>query len=275
MRKTLASVDLDIWYVLEESVYLESIIELKNRVIAATVIILWASIWIVLIVAYRIARPIRDLTDATKDMQESEYSAPLNYKKTGDEVSDLGQRFEEMRLHIEGLISRDPLSGLFNRRYLMHALEIEINKAKRGEQPLCCLMMDLDHFKNVNDTYGHQCGDKVIQTTAEIIQRSLRNYDICARYGGEEFVVILPMTTLQAAKEVAERIRETVQNSPVEWEGETISPTVSVGVSVFATASDDSNGEVMIGVADEALYLAKRAGRNCVMDGTSVANLME
>ncbi len=260
----MPELNVRLWYVLPDQVYLESIIELKNRVIAATIIILWCSIWIVLIVAHKIAHPIRALSAATHGMQISEYSVPLKYKDTGDEVGDLGSRFEGMRLHIEGLISKDALSGLYNRRYLMHALELEVSKAMRGHQPLCCLMMDLDHFKQVNDTYGHQCGDAVIKNAAQVIQASLRNYDVSARYGGEEFVVLLPMTTISDAVDVAERIRATIEKSPVHWEGQEVKATMSIGLSPFINQGD-TDGAAMINAADDALYSAKRSGRNRVV----------
>lgn len=263
VRDRLPSLELDLWYLIPEANFLASLIELKNRVIVATIIILWASIWVVLIIAHQISRPIRHLSQATEDMQKSDYSVPLEFSNSGDEIGDLGQRFEDMRGHIEGLIFKDPLSNLYNRRYLMHALESEISKASRHQQPMSCLMMDLDHFKQVNDTYGHQCGDEVIKQAAAHVQGMLRDYDICARYGGEEFVVILPMTDTKTAYQVAERIRQAVDQLEIEWEGQTYSPTISVGVSQLQTDADDP-GLAMINCADEALYRAKHGGRNRV-----------
>ena len=264
IHDSLPRSQLDLWYLIPESEFLASLIELKNRVVVATIIILWASIWVVLIIAHKISGPIRHLSRATEAMQKTEYSKPLKFAKTGDEISDLGQRFEDMRSHIEGLIFKDPLSNLFNRRYLMHALETEIGKSIRKQHALCCLMMDLDHFKQVNDTFGHQCGDEVIRQAAITVQGMLRNYDICARYGGEEFIVILPETEVEAATLVAERIRQAVEQLQIEWEGELYSPTMSVGVSQLDVTPDDP-GLMMINAADEALYLAKRGGRNQVV----------
>lgn len=161
------------------------------------------------------------------------------------------------------LSSVDPLTKLFNRRYFMQALEAEYARSVRYATPLSFLMLDIDHFKRLNDTYGHQAGDEVLRGLADLLRVRVRGSDVAGRYGGEEFCVLLPHTGLQGAAELAERIRAAVEGTPIEARGERLGITVSVGAAAcpgprVATADD------LIRLADEALYEAKAAGRNRV-----------
>ncbi|MEW6486863.1 MAG: diguanylate cyclase [Thermodesulfobacteriota bacterium] len=161
------------------------------------------------------------------------------------------------------LSSVDPLTKLFNRRYFMQALEAEYARSARYGTPLAFLMLDIDHFKRLNDTYGHQAGDEVLRGLADLLRVRVRGTDVAGRYGGEEFCVLLPHTGLPGAAELAERIRAAVEGTPIEARGERLGITVSVGAAAcpgprVATADD------LIRLADEALYEAKAAGRNRV-----------
>jgi diguanylate cyclase (GGDEF)-like protein len=127
---------------------------------------------------------------------------------------------------------------------------------------MAVIMADLDHFKDVNDTYGHQAGDTVLQETARRMVSSCRAYDFVGRYGGEEFLVVVPTTELEAAAELAERLRQSVSAQPINVAGAAISATLSLGVAVLASGSDQS--ACLLRQADEALYAAKKAGRNRV-----------
>ena len=172
--------------------------------------------------------------------------------------------FENARLYREAqeLAVTDGLTRLMLRRPLMERLDLELKRAAEQDAPFSLVMMDIDHFKSVNDTYGHPAGDLVLREAAAIVKRSVRDVDVCGRYGGEEFVVLLPQTPLDGAKLVAERIREAVASRGFELRGEKRKVTVSLGV---ATAPDHgSEARALIGAADEALYQSKQGGRDRV-----------
>jgi diguanylate cyclase (GGDEF)-like protein len=157
----------------------------------------------------------------------------------------------------------DPLTGLANRRAFFQQADAAFAIASRYQRPLALLMIDLDHFKRVNDGYGHAAGDAVLVRTANCIRHSVRHADLPARLGGEEFVVMLPETTLTEALETAERIRNSIeQSAPVEFEGHGIAVTASVGVAMMR--SDSKDIEAILNEADMALYEAKQTGRNKV-----------
>ncbi|MFG6429941.1 sensor domain-containing diguanylate cyclase [Roseateles sp. LYH14W] len=162
----------------------------------------------------------------------------------------------------------DGLTGVHNRRYFDHRSLIEFSQAVRHRYPLACLFLDIDHFKAINDGHGHPVGDEVLRQVGGLIQRSLRTGDLAARYGGEEFVVLLPRTDLAGAREVAERIRLTVQDAPfITPEGGTVSATLSAGLAMLP-AGAVSFAE-LLSAADRALYEAKRAGRNRTIADTA------
>lgn len=154
----------------------------------------------------------------------------------------------------------DPLSGVYNRRAFNVLAQQSFGLSVRHQQNLSILMCDIDFFKNVNDTYGHACGDEVIKMVANKVLSSIRETDIVARFGGEEFVVLLPYTSEQEALNVAEKIRKNVEQSEVEFQTTNIQVTISIGVS--GRYSQDKNLESAIARADDALYMAKNNGRN-------------
>ena len=161
--------------------------------------------------------------------------------------------------------AHDPLTGLFNRRYFERRLREESAHARRHRRPFALVMIDLDHFKLVNDTYGHDSGDRVLRHVAEVTTGHLREDDIACRYGGEEFVLLLRATSTMAARIVANRLRAALAAKPIALgpKGEPRHVTFSAGVA----AADDANGFAVDGImarADQALYRAKRGGRNRV-----------
>jgi len=159
---------------------------------------------------------------------------------------------------------RDGLTGLYNRRFLEGYLDKQAQFAQRKGFTMGFLMIDIDHFKKINDTYGHKAGDLILQQLARIIERSVRSSDVVIRYGGEEFLVILPEVTTKSSAQVAEKIRKTVETSSFKIEGgKEIKITVSVGVAELPTHSDHPWQTIKF--ADVALYHAKQAGRNKVM----------
>jgi len=168
------------------------------------------------------------------------------------------QLFQELREHS----LRDGLTGCFNRTHALEVLDVELRRARRSQMPLSLIMFDLDHFKDVNDRYGHLCGDAVLSAVGVRMRDVLRGSDLKCRYGGEEFLVLLPETPLEGAKRVADSLRRELADLPIHWKDETLGVTASFGVTVALPSEIDS--EAIIGRADAALYRAKEQGRNCV-----------
>jgi diguanylate cyclase (GGDEF)-like protein len=180
----------------------------------------------------------------------------LKLKKLQDEL----KRSNELLLELS---NTDHLTGLFNRRYLMEALDREIHRSIRKGGDMSLIMLDIDHFKQVNDDYGHLQGDAALQVVALHLQKELRSYDCAARYGGEEFVAILPDSSLTEAISVAERIRVAVQNTSFIGTPATLRLTASLGVASFSHEQPPTVDGI-IKLADDALYRAKANGRNRV-----------
>ena len=162
------------------------------------------------------------------------------------------------------LSMRDPLTGLFNRRYLEETMVRELPRARRLGESVGVIVLDIDHFKNLNDTYGHDAGDFVLERTGELLRAATRNSDIACRFGGEEFAVILPGATLIVARNRAEAIRAALESLTIEFEGKAIGPlTVSAGVAAMPPHGQDWTFTLQ--QADRALYTAKQSGRNKVI----------
>lgn len=177
-------------------------------------------------------------------------------------IIDISDR-KRMEETLRQLATHDALTGLFNRRYFFTLAERELERSQRYGHPLALLMLDLDHFKAINDSRGHQAGDQVLRAVASIIQTNLRQIDVVGRYGGEEFVVLLPETARMTALAVAKRLCAAVAVQSVELSGESLPITISVGMAVgFGDAA--LNLEEMLERADRALYAAKATGRNRV-----------
>jgi len=163
---------------------------------------------------------------------------------------------------LELLANTDPLTGLYNRRYFKEVAQQEFVRARRFNQSFGILFADLDHFKSINDTYGHDRGDAVLAHIAHIIKRQVRQVDVVARLGGEEFIVLLIQSNEQSIPDVARRVREAIEKNIVEMDGDNIQCTVSIGIS--SLSSEDNSIEDIIKRADSAMYVAKENGRNRV-----------
>ena len=164
---------------------------------------------------------------------------------------------------LENLSITDALTGIANRRHFEWRLSEEVERARRYKYPLSAFMLDLDHFKQVNDNYGHQIGDIVLQQVAQMLKSSLRRTDFLARYGGEEFVVLAPQTPAERALILGERLRQVISESPIPIaDNLQIHITISVGIAVFPDHAQNENE--LISAADTALYKAKQMGRNRV-----------
>jgi diguanylate cyclase (GGDEF)-like protein len=177
------------------------------------------------------------------------------------------QRFSS----IKNIALYDTLTGLYNRRYFEERLGVETQKSFYGGTPLSLVMVDIDHFKKVNDTFGHTGGDQVLCKTSSLLKSSIRKKDTVARYGGEEFILILPEAGLEESFITAERIRRLVENTSFEIGQAQVNLTISMGISNFPNHRAKSKEE-LVKMADQALYEAKRGGRNkvCIFTGKSV-----
>jgi diguanylate cyclase (GGDEF)-like protein len=168
-----------------------------------------------------------------------------------------------MEDELKHMATHDPLTGLYNRNVLDQRLNDEIHRASRYNHAMSVFMLDIDHFKPINDTYGHGIGDTVLRNFSKVLESSIRNTDYAARYGGEEFVVILPETPLPKAEELAERLRNKVAEYPFPIEDDKdLNLTVSIGIATFPEHAQ--TGQELLEVADSAMYAAKKAGRNQV-----------
>ena len=187
--------------------------------------------------------------------------------RAGERIVQLERALADAWEKAQGEAERDSLTGLYNRRHFDERLAGELRRAERERSRVALLMLDLDHFKHINDTYGHAVGDEVLRHVAKIIAREVRvGTDVPARYGGEEFAVIAPGTNLLGAESLAERIRTRVAELRVPVGDQLVSVTVSVGVAVFdpRVTTRDEPVRALVEAADQRLYQAKHAGRNRV-----------
>jgi two-component system, cell cycle response regulator len=176
-------------------------------------------------------------------------------------IKALQDRIIAKRRELEALSVTDDLTGLLNHRALQHRLKDEFARAQRYNEPLSVLMLDVDQFKEVNDTHGHLFGDRVLVEVAGILRRCVREIDVCARYGGDEFMVVLPQTHFSGSLTVADRIWRTTGGTDLAEGGASVRVTVSIGISFFPN-KNVSSVEQLVGYADQALYQAKNEGRN-------------
>ena len=176
-----------------------------------------------------------------------------------EEIRILRQQVNEL----SALVATDALTGLYNFRHFKTMLQNEMDRSKRSGIPTSLAMVDLDHFKRVNDKYGHEAGNQALQHLAGILMSEVRTTDIVCRYGGEEFAMIFPETHLNLAVKVADRIREEIASHPLEIDGEEIQITASMGLSVYMKTSILDIDEFIESV-DKYLYEAKQSGRNCI-----------
>lgn len=211
-------------------------------------------------------KPISSFDSNFEYMQQSCTMGPLRNKEGQVDylfiaVHDMTETVNfEQKLVALNMV--DALTGVNNRRSLEIHLKEELDRHRRYDRSFSLIMFDIDHFKMVNDTYGHQCGDHILQSIATLIAGSIRGEDILARYGGEEFCCLLPETAISAAVSIAERCRKKVANHSFKYHDQNINITISLGVS--AMNSDTTNPDILLKRADDGLYAAKNNGRNRV-----------
>ncbi len=188
-----------------------------------------------------------------------------------NDVSENARRrihLKETNLHLSEISRKDGLTGLFNRAYWEQSLKDEFAQLKVSGGASSLVILDIDHFKKVNDTYGHTIGDEVIRRTSALLKKTVRNSDICGRFGGEEFTVLLPNTSQEQARYFAERLRKRIEQDIVKIEGHSINYTVSIGVCEYKPDFDSHTQ--WLKCADTALYCAKDNAKNttCVYEST-------
>ncbi len=186
-----------------------------------------------------------------------------NLRQSRDEFEAASQTLQKQNKLLEKLSITDSLTGLYNRKKLDDILADQLARFKRNQRPFALLMLDIDHFKKLNDTYGHLAGDQVLASVARTFSNSIRNIDFVARYGGEEFVIVLPETALSAARDMAERILTQVRSASYQFNDQSIAVTLSIGVAM--SRSSDESADTLLARTDRMLYEAKRAGRDRVI----------
>ncbi len=207
---------------------------------------------------------IQEANDELRRLNFSYEQVVLELKQAKQNAEQLALSLKESNDRLRTLAFRDDLTGLYNHRYFQEIFETEIHRATRHSHPVSLLLLDIDFFKQVNDTYGHPAGDNVLRQVSQTMVKLVRNCDIVARYGGEEFAIVLPETGRSSAKVLAQRIRRGIEQLQIAINGQEIGVTVSVGVSSSDIEGMKSERPVLIDRADQALYAAKKNGRNKV-----------
>ncbi|MGE7840835.1 sensor domain-containing diguanylate cyclase [Lysinibacillus sp. NPDC093712] len=272
------------WYFISEVNLLEAYTSLLKRFGLLAICILvgtFLTIKVMLMITKKIEEPIQQLLKGVGKVEQGHYDYKINEKQLAPyakEFQELCSSFNEMSAKVkeDTILLKElsvtcQLTKLYNRRYLIEQGELVFQDCKNNEYHCSCIAIDIDFFKKVNDTYGHLTGDEVLKHVAKIIKESVRIKDITTRYGGEEFVILSPVTTLESAVKIAERIRKNVEEYPFTIGEQCIPMTVSVGIAEFSNSKDISTFYDLIDKADQALYVAKESGRNMlrVYDGAN------
>ncbi len=181
--------------------------------------------------------------------------------RVGRRILELQEQLIQAREELRAQATHDPLTGLWNRTAILETLQRELDRAERQRTPVAVFMADLDHFKQINDTYGHLAGDAVLREVSRRMRTTIRSYDAIGRYGGEEFLIVTPGCDVTTALKLAERVRSCVSREPIDVAGGTFPATLSLGVAASSEAGD---ADQLVRDADAALYRAKNAGRNRV-----------
>jgi diguanylate cyclase len=217
-------------------------------------------------VAYRRTLKLRMIREELKRGEQALQQANETLHVRLHEIASLQEQLHEQA-------NRDPLTGLFNRRYLQETIERELARSLREKRPLCVMLIDIDYFKRVNDQHGHQAGDEVLKALAPLLAGSARQEDVACRYGGEEFMLLLPTMPLAVAFQRAESWRERFSATTISSGTKQIQVTISIGIAEFPT--NGRTADALIRSADLALYQAKSSGRNRVASFTPVSDGMD
>lgn len=247
--------------------------EFLKRLLLTSFMFLVAAAGIGLILARQVTSPLEKLARATREIAKGNFQIKIQ-RESRDEIGDLTESFNKMAEELdsrekalvkaEELASRDGLTGLYNHRYFQESLAKELVRSTRHKLQFSLIFLDLDHFKNYNDTNGHLEGDFLLKELSRIISDRLRGNDILARYGGEEFVVILPETTKEEGGKLAEELRMLIEKHPFPGDEKQPLGTVTASMGVSAFPEDGKTAHEIIDRSDQLLYKAKDQGRNAV-----------
>jgi diguanylate cyclase (GGDEF)-like protein len=247
------------------------LIRSRDRVILIVALLTLAIGGVATIIASQILTPLKDLTKAVLQVVDGELDVEVAVRRQ-DELGLVTQMFNTMTTNLkedqqklELLATTDSLTGLANRKQVISELSKQIDQYRRHGRTFCVLMLDIDHFKMVNDMHGHLVGDAVLVQLARIFNETLRTLDCAGRFGGEEFLIILAQTAMYQAMHIAERIRQAVEQSVFTYEDVGVAVTISIGVAEMSPESLTIND--VINKADLALYEAKKTGRNRIVSG--------
>lgn len=203
----------------------------------------------------------QDITIVPYDIEKRQVCLYI-YDNT--KLCEINFKLEELNEELKDLSNCDPLTHVYNRRYFSEISSKMLSLSNRNAQNIGLIILDIDKFKSINDTYGHSIGDKVIISLAQNLQTLVRDCDIVARFGGEEFVVLLSNLSLDNAQNIAEKLRKEIEKLEIICEGNILKYTVSLGVALYDELKDEGNMEHTLKRADDALYEAKNSGRNQV-----------
>jgi len=207
---------------------------------------------------------LQDANEELSNLNTSYEMLVIELREAKEKAEMLASELQNANKRLQELAFRDGLTGLFNHRYFQEGMDRELELAQRYGREFSLIIFDIDHFKKINDTYGHPAGDQVLIAISKTAELAVRKPDIVARYGGEEFAVILPETGFRDAKEVADRIRGDIERKIINVDGVTIKITVSVGYTCYRHSAYVRDKSAIISMADGALYTAKQSGRNIV-----------
>ncbi|MGD8702768.1 MAG: GGDEF domain-containing protein [Desulfosarcina sp.] len=186
----------------------------------------------------------------------------IELKQAKETAENLAAELKAANELLSELAFRDGLTGLYNHRFFQEQMEKEVSRAGRYQRDLALILFDLDHFKKVNDEYGHPVGDRVLKETATIVMDTIRKSDLPARYGGEEFAIVIPETDMKGVVILAERLRKRVADMRLDVDGYRLGVTISLGVTIWESGAEITDKATMISAADKALYQSKKTGRN-------------
>jgi diguanylate cyclase (GGDEF)-like protein len=205
---------------------------------------------------------LKRIRDAQKTYNEQLENANRELKQANEIIRTQNEQLREVAFRLEQLSKTDVLTDLYNRRYMLEKLADEVNRYKRNQNSFSIIIADIDDFKKVNDTYGHDCGDYIIKKTAQTIAESVRGIDAAGRWGGEEFLVLLPETATEGALVLAERIQKNVRQGVWIYNQVQIVISLTLGIATF---DGETDLDVVIKKADRALYEGKNNGKNCTV----------
>jgi diguanylate cyclase (GGDEF)-like protein len=205
---------------------------------------------------------LKQIRDAQKIYNQQLENANRELKKANEIIRTQNEQLREVAFRLEQVSKTDVLTELDNRRYMMEKLAEEVNRFKRNQKPFSIIIADIDDFKKVNDTHGHDCGDYIIKRMAQTMADSVRDIDSVARWGGEEFLILLPETVTEGAVVLAERIQKNVRRSVWSYNQFQITISLTLGIATF---DGETDLELVVKKADRALYDGKNKGKNCIV----------